>query len=127
MCESKTREHVLATVDEGEERRIIRLVEGESLAIFEQSSGVDTMAAYGAPTHGHKVLCGRAALAQALGADAAHVVEALAAYFAHEGDTPLLSDLMDLLDQAGEHYSYMAWSGDGDIVFRPRQAETQPA
>ena len=122
MCEGKTREHVLATVNEGEERRIVRLVEGESLAIFEQSSGVDTMAAYGSKTHGHKVLCGREALARALAVDGEHAADALAAFFAREGEVPLLSDVMDLLDQAGEQYSYMTWAEGGDIIFRPEQA-----
>jgi hypothetical protein len=26
---------------------------------------------------------------------------------------------MDLFDQAGERYTYTAWSGGGDAVFRP--------
>lgn len=112
------REYVLVDVEQAGEHRVAMLVKGESAVVIEQTCGPDTEAAYGAPTHTHKVMVGWEACARALGVRAEDVVPALLSFFGDVRDPALLSDLMDVLDQAGEHYTYVAWSGEGDAVFR---------
>ena len=109
----------LYEVDEGGEYRRITLSEGSAIAVMESSSGPLTEVAYGSTHHTHKVLCGREAIARALGVAIEEAVEALVRLFGEAGEDPQLSQLMDLLDRAGERYAYMGWTDAGDAVIRP--------
>ena len=111
-------EQELLSVSDGEEQRAVSAIWGASLAVMEVSRGPETEVAYGTPLHGHKILCAYEACARVLGVDVGALEQALADYFVQE-DEPLLSELMDLFDRAGERYTYTAWSGGGDAVFRP--------
>lgn len=116
--ESRLAEHVLAEIENGGERRTVSLVQGESMALVERSSGPQTQVAYGTSYHGHKILCSVEAFSIALGVEEAHVLKALDQLFADASQVPLLSEIMDRLDMTGQSYRYMAWSGVGDVVFR---------
>lgn len=114
-------EYLLAKVSDGEEARSVSLLKGESLAVIERSSGPVTLAAYGAPSHGHKILCDASALATILGVESEDAIPAaLSLLFADvDGNKPLfLSDLMDMFDRAGQRYVYTAWTSQGDAVLR---------
>ena len=111
-------EQELLSVSDGEEQRTVSAIWGTSLAVMEQSRGPVTEVAYGTVVHGHKILCAREACGRALGVDVDLLEQALVDFFAQDED-PLLSDLMDRFDQAGERYTYTAWSADGDAAFRP--------
>ena len=111
-------EQELLSVSDGEEQRTVSAIWGTSLAVMEQSRGPVTEVAYGTPVHGHKILCAREACARVLGVDVDLLEQTVADFFACE-ETPLLSDLMDRFDRAGERYTYTAWSAGGDGAFRP--------
>ena len=113
---------VLADVEDAGERRRVRLIEGESLALVEESSGPLTQLAYESDMFGHKMLFEGRDAAQALGVDEDRVVGSLVEFFAADEEPPLLSDVMDRFDRTGAPYSYMSWSGDGDSVFRAASA-----
>lgn len=112
------REHILVEVDDAGEHRCVTVLEGGSVALFEQTSGPVTQAAYGSTSHTHKVLVSREACARALGVSCEKVAEALQELFAGDGDPAQLSDVMDLLDGAGERYTYVSWTSGGDAVYR---------
>ena len=116
--ETYVAEHVLAEIEDESERRTVSLLNGESLALIERSSGPVTKVAYGTGYHGHKILFSPQACARALGVKEEMASEALAQLYANECEVPLLSDVMDRFDVAGQSYRYLAWSGDGDVVFR---------
>ena len=128
MARKDVGKRVLATVVEGGEAREVVLVASTSTAtaaVTEVTEGPVTEAAYGSWRHAHRVLGDVGAFARALGSHegADGVAESLAAFFAsREGEdgaeVALLSDLMDLLDQAGEPYTYVAWNAEGDAVRR---------
>jgi len=119
MAEMKSPlEQELLSVSDGEEHRKISAIWGASLAVTEVSQGPLTEVAYGTPLHGHKILCAPGACARVLGVGEDTLKQALAVYFAQDGE-PLLSELMDLFDRKGERYTYAAWSGSGDGAFRP--------
>lgn len=103
--------------DDGELRRVSMLA-GESLAVIEKTSGPVTLAAYGSPGHGHKILCDYSSVARALEMSEDEVPDALVRMFGNGRGEVTLSDLMDALDRAGEHYTYTAWSSEGDAVIR---------
>ena len=132
MANGGVRELVLADLSDGAEARRVSLIEGASWAVVEHTSGVDTEVAYGARTHGHKLMAQVAAFAVALGVSAsedgrmqdgaalcAAVEQALQAFFAvRGGEAALLSDLMDCFDAQGVPYTYTAWTSEGDAVLR---------
>ena len=103
--------------DNGELRRVSMLV-GESLAVIERTSGPVTLVAYGSQDHGHKILCDYDSVARVLQVSADEVPDALVRLFGNGPDEVVLSDLMDMLDRAGERYTYTAWSSEGDAVMR---------
>ena len=114
----------LAELDELGERRTVWLVEGGSLSVVEQSCGPVTEAAYGAVLHGHKIMASADAYQRVLGGaedDAQTLLERLFVRDA-DGCVALLSELMDAFDQAGEAYTYLAWSDEGDIAYRSDKA-----
>jgi hypothetical protein len=49
-------ERLLFESDDGQERRRVTLIEGESIALMERTSGPDTEVAYGVEAHAHKML-----------------------------------------------------------------------
>lgn len=116
--EMRGTELTLAEIENGAERRMVSLIEGESLALVERSSGPVTKVAYGTSYHGHKILFSAQACAKAFGVNEAHAAEALVRLYDNQHEAPLLSDVMDSFDRAGQSYRYMAWSGTGDVVFR---------
>ena len=122
MAEVRAKERLLAEVEQEGEVRRVSVIEGEAMTILESSRGPVTELAYGSPSHGHKILCSAAACGLALGVGEAQVVDALARLFAQSDEVPLLSDVMDLFDKAQVHYSYVAWSDEGDAVYRPKEA-----
>lgn len=113
---------VLADVEDAGERRLVRLIEGDSLALVEESSGPLTQLAYESDMFGHKMLFEAQDGARVLGVDDAQVVDALVGLFAVGEEPPMLSDVMDRFDRADVPYSYMSWSGSGDLVFRAASA-----
>ena len=114
-------ERMLTDVVEAGEHRRLRLVEGESLSLIEESSGPVTRLTYDTDMFGHKMLFDLPDGAKALGVDEQGVVSALAGRFSGGAEAPTLSDIMDLFDRAEAPYSYMSWSGSGDAVFRAAQ------
>ena len=112
------REHILVEVEDAGEHRCVTMLEGGSIALFEQTSGPVTQVAYGSASHTHKVLVSREACARALGVTGDEVAGALQEFFSGGGEPAQLSDVMDLLDGAGEHYTYASWSSEGDAVYR---------
>lgn len=112
------RELVLMDETEEGERRRVSVVEGESLALVECSSGPVTAAAFGTSRFLHKMMCDREAFARVLGVRAADVCAALSGLFAGRGREVFLSDVMDRFDCAGEAYTYVAWDTVGDVAFR---------
>ena len=111
-------EVLLVQADDGDEHRTVSLIAAEDLAVLERSEGPVTEAAYGSWSHGHKMLCSRVAYARAMGVEKRLVEEALARFFSPEYGDVQLSDLMDVFDQVGEHYTYVAWTAGGDVVMR---------
>lgn len=111
-------ELVVVEEEQAGERRAVSLIMGESLAIIERTSGPVTEVAYGAHRHGHKMICSYEACAQVLGEERAQLQETLVSLFGREGAPLVLSDLMDRFDALGEHYTYIAWTGEGDVALR---------
>ena len=120
--EKRIKELVLVEEEDRGERRVVSLIEGGSLALVECSSGPVTSAAYGSRYHGHKMLFSVEACAHALGVTASEARDALVSLFTGARQKPSLSDIMDCFDVSEQAYQYMAWSGAGDIVFRPGTA-----
>ena len=112
-------EQLLLSISDGEERRQVTAMDGLSLIVMEATSGPVTEAAYGTPRRGHKIMCERAACARVLEAKDAKVMDALQGFFSVPGEPPMLSDLMDRFDVAGERYTYVAWGGNGNAAYRP--------
>lgn len=115
-------ERVLVRRDDGCERREVRLIEGVTLDVVEETSGPVTEMAYGSWRHGHKVLVAGEACRAALNKPEGQAGEAVAWFFErNEGDV-LLSEFMDVLDEAGQGYVYATWDGDGDLRLRGKVA-----
>ncbi len=114
----ESREFVLVEEEAAGERRVVTLVEGESLALIERSSGPLTQVAYGAYRHGHKMLCDYEKCARVLGVQVVELRAKLTELFAQGDAAWHLSDVMDRFDVAGENYTYIAWTGEGDVAMR---------
>ena len=117
-CRIRPQEVLLARVEEDGEARSVSMLSGDSLAVIEKTSGPVTLVAYGSQGHGHKILCDYDSAARAVGVEVREVPGAIEQMFADERGEATLSDLMDALDRAGEHYTYTAWSSEGDAVLR---------
>ena len=111
-------ERLLFESDDGQERRRVTLIEGESIALMERTSGPDTEVAYGVEAHAHKMLFGVQECAKALGVHAGDAVEKLIGLFRECGDGLSLGDVMDLFDRNDAQYAYVAWTDGGDIALR---------
>jgi hypothetical protein len=112
------RERLLLESDDGQERRRVTLIEGESIALMERTSGLDTEVAYGVEAHAHKMLFGVQECAKALDVRADEALDELARMFDRCGDLLALGDVMDMFDRAGAKYAYAAWTDGGDIALR---------
>ena len=117
--ETRVDEQLLLDVSDGDERRTVTAIEGPSLTVMEVTSGPLTVVTYGTPRRGHKIMCAYEACTRVLGAESGGALAALKDFFCASGDEPMLSDLMDRFDVAGEHYTYVAWGADGNGVYRP--------
>ena len=119
----RTEEQSVSNTNDRGEMRSVSLLEAEDLAVIERSSGPATEVAYGSAAHGHKMMAGYDAYARVLGVASDEVTAAVERFFAAldgegEAETPMLSDLMDCFDRAGERYAYVAWDEGANVAMR---------
>jgi hypothetical protein len=111
-------ERLLFESDDGQERRRVTLIEGESIALMERTSGPDTEVAYGVEAHAHKMLFKAQECAKALGVHVDEAIEELVSLFDERGEGLSFGDVMDLFDHNDAKYAYVAWTDGGDIALR---------
>jgi hypothetical protein len=88
------------------------------LVVLETSEGPDTLAAYGSERYTHKLALDLLSAMAGLTCTHDQLASAVEALWHASGERPSIADLMDALDLRGVHYSYAAWSDEGDALLR---------